>query len=235
MVKLMKLSSIVLAIWLGGYFVAFPLFEWYESSRAPFGASPDEHYISIKGLKPEDTTVKAYGTFHGGGENCKSFSWSAVDGKKRKGGKAVLRFAHNFAQNEKQYELRIPYKNFLSNGCDMKLYRIVVDAKNAYDTVGFAELRITPPILEFEKAIDITSMIEAKNCRDKYYPDWERWAGGFACDYYINGARKAESEFSYQDINIDFSQFTDDTVIRYDITAGDNYRTEPQEQKEIND
>ena len=46
---------------------------------------------------------------------------------------------------------------------------------------------------------------------------------------------KVRREFNAFDIRFDFAQFTDDTVIRYDITAGDNYRTEPQEQKETND
>ena len=79
-----------------------------------------------------------------------------------------MRITHNFASDENHYELRIPYKNFVSSGCDMKLYDIVVDAENAYDTVGFAELRIYPPRMASDKFISTQSVIEANNCRAKY-------------------------------------------------------------------
>ncbi|GAB7223948.1 type VI secretion system immunity protein TsiV1 [Vibrio owensii] len=222
-------TTITLAV--GGYYVVPPFFAKHSNPTPPFGASPDDHYITIKGLKPEDAKVKAYSTFYGGGEQCKSFSWSAVDGKKRKGGKAILLIDHNFSQDESHYELRIPYTNFISNGCDMKQYNIIVDAENAYDTVGFAELRIYPPRMESDKFIAATSFLEAKNCRAKYYDEWQDWSDGFACDYYIDGKMEAEGEFSYFKMRLDFSQFTDDTTIRYNITAGDNYRTEPKAQK----
>ncbi|UTZ23600.1 hypothetical protein [Vibrio campbellii] len=223
-----------LGLVISGYYAVPSFFAKHSKPTPPFGASPDERYITIKGLKPEDAKVKAYSTFYGGGEQCKSFSWSAVDGKKRKGGKAILLIDHNFSQDESHYELRIPYTNFISNGCDMKQYDIIVDAENAYDTVGFAELRIYPPRMESDKFIAATSFLEAKNCRAKYYDEWQNWSDGFACDYYIDEKMEAEGEFSYLKMRLDFPQFTDETTIRYDITAGDNYRTEPQEQKETN-
>ncbi|CAH1605302.1 conserved hypothetical protein [Vibrio jasicida] len=237
MTRLGKVGCVFTTITLvvGGYYVVPPFFAKHSKPTPPFGASPDDHYITIKGLKPEDAKVKAYSTFYGGGEQCKSFSWSAVDSKKRKGGKAILLIDHNFSQDESHYELRIPYTNFISNGCDMKQYDITVDAENAYDTVGFAELRIYPPRMESDKFIATKSVIEAKKCEDIYISDLNRWAGGYACDYFINGKMKVRREFNAFDIRFDFAQFTDDTVIRYDITTGDNYRTEPQEQKETND
>ncbi|MGR5443461.1 hypothetical protein ACPV47_01060 [Vibrio jasicida] len=220
---------------LGLYYAVPSFFAKHSNPTPPFGASPDDRYITIKGLKPEDAKVKAYSTFYGGGGQCKSFSWSALDGKKRKGGKAILLIDHNFSQDESHYELRVPYANFISNGCDMKQYNIIVDAENAYDTVGFAELRIYPPRMESDKFISTKSLLEARNCKVEFFEFRKKWSGGFSCDYYIGGKVKKEGVFNAYDIRLDFSQFTDDTVIRYDITAGDNYRTEPKEQKETND
>ncbi|MBN3572413.1 hypothetical protein [Vibrio neptunius] len=235
MAKVIKIGAILVALWVALFYVVYPAFEWYESTKPPFGSSPEDSYISIQGTKPKDAKVKAYGTFYGGGDECKSFFWSASDGKKRSGGKAVLRITHNFASDESHYELRIPYKNFISSGCDMKLYSIVVDAENIYDTVGFAELRIYPPIYESDKVFDIKSKFEANNCEDLYISDLNRWAGGYACDYYINEKVKQKEEFNAYSITIDFTQFTDDSVIQYNIVAGDNYRTEPKEQTKPND
>ncbi|WP_341666201.1 hypothetical protein [Vibrio sp.] len=235
MAKVLKIGAIVIALWVALFYVVYPAFEWYESTKPPFGSSPEDSYISIQGTKPKDAKVKAYGTFYGGGDECKSFFWSASDGKKRSGGKAVLRITHNFASDENHYELRMPYKNFVSSGCDMKLYDIVVDAENAYDTVGFAELRIYPPIYESDEVFDIKSKFEARNCRDVYISDLSRWAGGYACDYYVNEKLEKSKVYNAHSVTIDFTQFTDDTVIQYDIVAGDNYRTEPKEQTKPND
>ncbi|WP_039991615.1 hypothetical protein, partial [Vibrio azureus] len=215
MAKFFKIGTILIALWAVLFYVVYPAFEWSESAKPPFGSSPEDSYISIQGTKPKDAKVKAYSTFYGGGAECKSFSWSASDGKKRPGGKARLRINHNFASDENHYELRIPYKNFISSGCDIKLYDIVVDAENEYDTVGFAELRIYPPRMESDKFIAATSFLEAKNCRAKYYDEWQDWSDGFACDYYIGGKVKKEGVFNAYDIRLDFSQFTDDTTIRY--------------------
>ncbi|MCG7490495.1 hypothetical protein MHN79_13440 [Vibrio sp. Of14-4] len=235
MAKVLKIGAILVALWVALFYVVYPAFEWYESNKPPFGSSPEDSYISIQGTKPKDAKVKAYGTFYGGGDECKSFSWSASDGKKRSGGKAVLRITHNFSSDENHYELRMPYKNFISSGCDMKLYSIVVDAENAYDTVGFAELRIYPPRMASDEFISTQSVIEANNCRAKYYEKWKDWSDGFACDYFIDEKLEEKIEFSYMKIRLDFTQFSDDTVIQYNIVAGDNYRTEPKEQTKPND
>ncbi|WP_114786845.1 hypothetical protein [Vibrio tetraodonis] len=235
MAKVLKIGAILVALCGALFYMVYPAFEWYESTKPPFGSSPEDSYISIQGTKPKDAKVKAYGTFYGGGDECKSFFWSASDGKKRSGGKAVLRITHNFASDENHYELRIPYKNFASSGCDMKLYSIVVDAENAYDTVGFAELRIYPPRMASDKFISTQSVIEANNCRAKYYEKWKDWSDGFACDFYVNEKLKKSKVNNAYSITIDFTQFTDDTVIQYNIVAGDNYRTEPKEQTKSND
>ncbi|MER2494849.1 hypothetical protein ABS858_01970 [Vibrio neptunius] len=235
MAKVIKIGAILIALWVALFYVVYPAFEWYESTRPPFGSSPEDSYISIQGKKPKDAKVKAYGTFYGGGDECKSFFWSASDGKKRSGGKAVLRITHNFASDENHYELRIPYKNFVSSGCDMKLYDIVVDAENAYDTVGFAELRIYPPIMANDEFISTKSVIEARNCNVQFSQHRQKWTEAFACDYFIDEKLEEKEEFSYQNITLDFSRFSDDTVIQYNIVAGDNYRTEPKEQTKPND
>ena len=46
---------------------------------------------------------------------------------------------------------------------------------------------------------------------------------------------KKSERIMLHSITIDFTQFTDDTVIQYNIVAGDNYRTEPKEQTKPND
>ena len=117
----------------------------------------------------------------------------------------------------------------------MKLYSIVVDAENAYDTVGFAELRIYPPIMANDEFISTKSVIEAINCNVQFSQHRQKWTEAFACDYFIDGKIKEKEEFSYQNITLDFSRFSDDTVIQYNIAAGDNYRTEPKEQTKPND
>ncbi|MGY5615448.1 hypothetical protein ACXHQ6_20310, partial [Vibrio brasiliensis] len=54
------------------------------------------------------------------------------------------------------------------------------------------------------------------------------WAGAIGCDFYFNQKRiSKESEFNAESVYFDFSQFNSDTVIHYDILAGEEYRSTP--------
>nr|MBF4259759.1 hypothetical protein [Vibrio anguillarum] len=128
-----KVIFAVIGFFIVMFYVVYPLAEWYESRQPPFGSSSEDQYIVIRGKKPIDADITAYGTFFGGGETCKSFSWSASDGKKRKGGKADILFEHNFSESNDSYEIRLPFHNFISSGCDIKLHQIEVEAKNDFD------------------------------------------------------------------------------------------------------
>ncbi|AXN05823.1 hypothetical protein EAY03_14595 [Vibrio anguillarum] len=210
------------------FYVVYPLVEWYESRQPPFGSSSEDQYIVIRGKKSLDAHITAYGTFFGGGETCKSFSWSASDGKKRKGGKADILFEHNFSESNDSYELRLPFHNFISSGCDMKLHQIEVEAKNDFDQVGFAKLRLYKTNKNNEKPLSFSTFIEAKNCEPYYSEKFNRWTNGFGCYYYIDGKKKSQDqEFNAYTVYYDFSKFNNDTVIHYDILAGENYRSEP--------
>ncbi|MGD8110986.1 hypothetical protein [Vibrio sp. TRT 17S01] len=219
----------VIAFFLIIIFVVNPLIKCSSDNRAPIGSSEDDHYIRIQGIKPSDATVTAQAIFYGGGEDCTSFFWSASDGKKRQGGKGVFRLEYNFSDESDRYELRIPYLNYASSGCDMKLYQIIVSAKNAFDPIGFAELRIYPPTKSSEKSIALSSIIEARDCDGEVYMSLRKvQAGAIGCYFYINSDKQTkEKEFNAESIYLDFSKFSDSTIIHYDILAGENYRNEP--------
>ncbi len=221
----------VIAFFLIVIFILTPLMQWYSENKPPIGSSIDDHFIRIQGLKPADAQVIAHATFYGGGENCRSIFWSASDGKKRQGGKGVFKIKHDFSKTPDRYELRVPYQNYLSSGCDMKLWQIDIGAINAFDTVGFADLRIYSPVNKSDKALRFSSKIEAKDCRARYYEDLGEWSSGLACSFYVNDAilnNKTDLVvFNSYQVYFDFSQFNDDTIIHYDILAGENYRSEP--------
>ncbi|KIF53529.1 hypothetical protein [Vibrio owensii] len=237
MVKFWKVLMVLLVIGLAFYYVVAPAFEAYEG-KAPFGSSSSDHYISVKGEKPQDAKVKAYATFYGGGDGCKAFSLSAVDGKKRLGGKSTFLVEHNFAEKKGRYELRIPYKSYDSNECDMKLHRIVIDAENDFDPVGFAELRISQPLFDKDEVVAFDLVIDAKNCNAEVW-QWANkkgWSGATVCSFFVDGELKTkEPESNAYSIHQEFKSFSDDTVIQYNIFAGENYRTEPLKPKAIND
>lgn len=177
----------VVAFFLIVIFILNPLIKWHTANKPPVGSSEGDHFIRIQGLKLEDASVTAYATFYGGGDDCQSAFWSASDGKKRQGGKGVFEIKHDFSNTPTQYELRLPYQNYQSSGCDMKLHQITIEADNAFDTVGFAKLRIYPPVTKSNKAISLDSKIEAKDC-DSYIRQFKdkSWAGGIGCYFYID-------------------------------------------------
>ncbi|OLQ95331.1 hypothetical protein BIY21_06400 [Vibrio ponticus] len=218
----------VLVFFLTVIFVLNPLMKWQTENKPPVGASDNDHFIRVQGLKPIDAQVTATAIFYGGGEECRSFFWSASDGKKRQGAKAVFKIEHDFSPVPDRYELRIPYKNYQASGCDMTLWQINVGAKNAVDEVGFADLRISPPRLELDNVMALNSKLEAKKCEPYYSEKYDRWTNGFGCYFYFNGKKVSkEAEFNRESIYFDFYQFNDETIINYDILPGDLYLSVP--------
>lgn len=228
---ILGLIGSVVAFFLIVIFVLNPFVKWDTANKPPVGSSPDDHFIRIQGLKPDDANMVAYATFYGGGDECGSFFWSASDGKKRQGGRGVFEIKHDFSTTPSQYELRIPYQNYQSSGCDMKLHQITIEVNNQFDQGGFANLRISQSGKTYNKAISLDSKIEAKNCNGNIYP-WAKdmWKGSINCDYSINGKLINKAQLTYNNgytAYFNFSQFNDDTVIHYDILAGENYRSQP--------
>ncbi|MGY2572283.1 hypothetical protein [Vibrio sp. C8] len=231
---LLGLVGGVIAFFLIVIFAVSPLVKWYSDNKPPIGSSKYDHYIRIQGLKPEDASIKAYATFYGGGEDCQSFFLSASDGKKRQGGKGVFEIKHNFSEVPTQYELRIPYQNYQSSGCAMKLSRITVEAYNAFDKVGFAQLRIYQAGNDYDdKAISLSSKIESKSCDAYIFKGLGNvWSGSIGCYLFVNEKKISKvPNYNAETLYFDFSQFGDDTVIHYDIIAGKDYRNEPLEPK----
>lgn len=219
----------VVAFFLIVVFVINPLMKWQSANKPPVGSSDNDHFIRIQGLKPVDVQVTASAIFYGGGEECRSFFWSASDGKKKQGGKGVFNIEHDFSPVSERYELRIPYQNYQSSGCDMTLWQINVGAKNAFDEAGFADLRIYSPRIESDKVMSFNSKIEARECDGEIYKSLRKvWAGAIGCYFYIDAKRMSkEAEFNAESVYFDFSQFNDETIINYDILAGENYRSTP--------
>ncbi|ROV56763.1 hypothetical protein EGH82_23345 [Vibrio ponticus] len=111
----------------------------------------------------------------------------------------------------------------------MTLWQINVGAKNAVDEVGFAELNIHPPRMKSDITIDIDSIIQARNC-DAFVHQWkdETWSGALGCYFYFHNKKVSkDAEFNIESIYFDFSRFDDETIINYDILAGEKYRSFP--------
>ncbi|ROV56310.1 hypothetical protein EGH82_23545 [Vibrio ponticus] len=87
---LLTLLASVLAFFLTVIFVLNPLMKWQTENEPPVGASDNDHFIRVQGLKPIDAQVIATAIFYGGGEECRSFFWSASDGKKKAGCKSCI-------------------------------------------------------------------------------------------------------------------------------------------------
>ncbi|MBF4426881.1 hypothetical protein, partial [Vibrio anguillarum] len=141
-----------------------------------------------------------------------------------KGANVDLHITYDFSADPNRYELRIPYQKYHDAlNCDVTLGDIIVQAYNAFDTVGFAQLRIYSPNSTDDKSLSFNSLIEARDCRARYYEDLDEWSTGLACSFYTNGKMKDKKdlvEFNAYTAYYDFSKFNNDTVIHYDILAG---------------
>ena len=195
--------------------------------------APPKSSIRIAGMKPIDANIKAWANYWVTGDDCQAYSYDMFGRKAYRGGKRTERFTQNYADESNRYELRIPYQTYIdSQHCIVELRDISVEAYNEFDTVGFAQLRIYQAGTEYyNKPIALNSKIKAKNCRARYYEDLGEWSSGLACSFYVNDAilnNKTDLVvFNSYQVYFDFSQFNDDTVIHYDILAGENYRSDP--------
>ncbi|MGD8231731.1 hypothetical protein [Vibrio sp. TRT 1302] len=192
----------------------------------------EEPYMVIAGKKPSDAKISVRVNYFGRGESCSGWSWNAGSGKVNTGiYNESFKFEHNFSSDDNFYELRIPYQpRQPERGCITYLSNMEVELTNAFDTVGFANLRIKKAGKDYyNKPIALTSKIEAKDCNSEVYKSLRKvWAGATGCDFYFNQKRiSKESEFNAESVYFDFSQFNSDTVIHYDILAGEKYRSAP--------
>ncbi len=200
-------------------------------SERVWGAN-GEPYMVIAGKKPVDATVSVRVNYFGRGESCSGWAWNAGSGKVNKGiYNQSFKFEHNFSDDETRYELRVPYQpREPEKNCITTLSNMEVKLTNAFDTVGFANLRINKAGKEYyNKPLDMNAIIEAKDCDGKLY-QWSKdiWKGIIGCIYVVNGKKiSKQSETNAEQVYFDFSQFNDETVIHYDILAGENYRSEP--------
>ncbi|RBO12290.1 hypothetical protein DSL61_19335, partial [Vibrio cholerae] len=196
-----------------------------------WGDEPDESYITITGKKPKDAKVDAWAIWGASGDGCKARTFSFSNVKWSKGANVKWHITQDFSTDSNRYELRVPYQKYHDSlDCDVELGRVIVQAYNAFDTVGFAQLRIYNPTSTDDKSLPFNSLIEARDCRARYYEDLDEWSTGLACSFYTNGKIRDKRdlvEFNAYTVYYDFSKFNNDTVIHYDILAGEDYRAEP--------
>ncbi|WGW00172.1 hypothetical protein QF117_20190 [Vibrio sp. YMD68] len=187
--------------------------------------------IRVSGSKPIDATVKVWANYWVHGESCESYSYDMFGRKAHQGGKITTFFTPNDIESNELYEFEVPYSTYTnSKNCVVELRDIKVEAYNAFDTVGFAQLRIYQAGNNYNnKPIDLGSKIEARDC-NTFIHQWKdkTTSGGLGCNFYVDNKKSTTAtEFNAYTVHFDFSQFNEDTVIHYDILAGDNYRSTP--------
>jgi len=190
----------------------------------------EQESIRVAGSKPTDATVKVWANYWVYGDNCEAYSYDMFGRKAHQGGKITTFFTPNEVDSDDRYEFDVPYSSYTnSNNCIVELRDIKVEAYNAFDTVGFGQLRIYQSGTDYDnKPLGLSSQIESRACEPFYSPKYNRWTNGFGCYYYVNGEKiSKEQEFNAETVYFDFSQFNSDTVIHYDILAGENYRSTP--------
>ncbi|HBH7918722.1 TPA: hypothetical protein ACN306_004754 [Vibrio parahaemolyticus] len=217
-----KLFGGLLLVLLSGYAFMFLPHFFYDDI---WGDDPDEPYIAIKGRKPVDATAKARGAFWVTGDECESYSYDLFGRKAHRGGKIDRKYTQDFSSDPNFYELRIPYKSVVdSSHCIIELRDISVSFEN--DFSGFGLLRIYQPMEHIYKyALPTDSVLEAKDCNAVISKLLDEWSGRNRCVHYVNGKKNGSS--NPENVNFDFTKFSGDTVIRYDVYAGKHYRSEP--------
>ncbi|MCG9750111.1 hypothetical protein L1D54_06440 [Vibrio brasiliensis] len=191
----------------------------------------EQKSIRVTGSKPIDATVKVWANYWVYGDDCEAYSYDMFGRKARQGGKITTFFTPNEVDSDDRYEFDVPYSSYTnSNNCTVELRDIKVEAYNLFDAIGFAQLRIYQSGTSYkDRQISLNSAIKAKNC-DAFLHQWKdkTWSGGLGCHYYVNDEKKSkEQEFNAETVYFDFSQFNSDTVITYDILAGEEYRSTP--------
>ncbi|GHY13327.1 hypothetical protein VCSRO69_0627 [Vibrio cholerae] len=223
-IKIISIIALFIALVFLGY-------EYFHSYRPNIlGDEPDESYITITGKKPKDAKVDAWARWGASGDACKARTFSFSNVKWSKGANVKWHITQDFSTDSNRYELRVPYQKYHDAlNCDVILGDIVVQAYNAFDTVGFAQLRIYKPNSTDDKSLPFKSLVEAKDCNgDTFKSVRKEWAGAIGCHFYVDGKKKTkDEEFNAYTLYYDFSKFNNDTVIHYDILAGENYRSEP--------
>ncbi|MCW8335300.1 hypothetical protein [Vibrio paucivorans] len=187
--------------------------------------------IRVSGSKPSDATVKVWANYWVHGDDCEAYSYDMFGRKAHKGGKITTFFTQNDTESDDSYEFKVPYSPYTnSKNCVVELRDIKVEAYNAFDSGGFAQLRIYQSGTKYNnKPIDLSSKIIARDCNGHLY-EWAKdiWKGIIGCYYFVDDKKLSEgSQTNAEKVYFDFSQFNDDTVIHYDILAGDDYRSAP--------
>ncbi|MEF1286056.1 hypothetical protein QTN94_19635 [Vibrio sp. M250220] len=224
MKKNTKRSIVLVCLTVFGYWY------YYDSQPNIWGDEADEPYITISGIKPQDATIDAWAIWGASGPQCGAKTWSADSGWSS-GADVKWHVIYNFSNDPNRYELRIPFQQYQDSfDCEVTLGDITVQAYNAFDTVGFAQLRIHQSGRKYyNKPIGLDSKIEARDCNSRFY-QWSKdiWKGITGCYYFVNKKKISEtSQTNAETVYFDFSQFNSDTVIHYDILAGEEYRSTP--------
>ncbi|MEF1255671.1 hypothetical protein [Vibrio sp. M260112] len=221
-----RILSIVLII------ITVILFVYYLGPSERIWGAGEEPYMVIAGKKPADANISVRVNYFGRGESCSGWSWNAGSGKVNTGiYNESFKFEHNFSADENYYELRIPYQpRQPERGCITYLSNMEVELINAFDTVGFANLRIYRSGTEYgNKPRDLASKIESRNCNSYIFKGLGKvWSGSLGCYLFVDDEKISQKpNYNAESVYFDFSQFNSDTVIHYDILAGENYRTAP--------
>ncbi|MBF4335649.1 hypothetical protein [Vibrio anguillarum] len=218
-----RISIVVLFIAL--FFLGY---DYYQTSQPNiWGDEPDESYITITGKKPTDTHIVAWAAFWVMGDECKTYSYDMFGRKAHQGGKIDKKYTYNFSDDPNRYELRLPFKSVVDNNdCNIELRDFQVNVLNNFD--GIAGFRAYPQgELPYEKAISTSMIIEARDCNAEFHQGKnDMWDGWFNCEYFVGNKSRLKDVRPYE-FYYDFSQFSDDTIIKFNVLAGENYRSEP--------
>ena len=191
--------------------------------------------IRVAGSKPTDATVKVWANYRVHGDNCEAYSYDMFGHKAHQGGKITTFFTPNEVDSDDRYEFEVPYSHYTnSNNCTVELRDIKVEAYNAFDTVGFAQLRIYQSGTNYDnKALDLSSQIESRDCDSYIFKGLGNvWSGSLGCYLFVNDDKVSQKpNYNAETVYFDFSQFNSETVIHYDILAGENYRSTPLDPK----
>ncbi|MGD8121739.1 hypothetical protein [Vibrio sp. TRT 2004] len=128
-------------------------------------SNPQES-IRVAGSKPTDATVKVWANYWVYGDDCESYSYDMFGQKAHRGGKITTFFTPSNDVSDDRYQFTVPYSTYTSSkNCVVELRDIKVEAYNAFDTVGFAQLRIYQSGTDYNnKPLELTSQVEARDC-----------------------------------------------------------------------
>ena len=191
----------------------------------------EQESIRVAGSKPNDATVKVWANYWVHGDDCEAYSYDMFGRKARQGGKFTTFFTPNEVDSDDRYEFDVPYSSYTnSNNCIVELRDIKVEAYNAFDTVGFAQLRIYQSGTDYDnKPLDLSFKFESRDCNSYIFKGLGNvWSGSLGCYLFVNEDKVSQKpNYNAEKIYFDFAKFNSDTVINYDILAGEGYRSTP--------